>query len=676
LKIAVLEIAHFTFCFFVRTFIKNGTLIMLKNLYIFVLILFASLSVLGQSKSKIRQTNPDTTNVYSLLNYSRIVASENPSKAFDYIEKALELSIDNKNKKAEGTCYYTLANLNKDLGIYNIAVKNYTQAISIYKNINYKDGLLLCYNELGSVYDAKKDFTKSKECYNEYLKISQNIGSEDDEIKANKSIAATSANMQDYSESIQSYQEVKKQESSRKNKKGVIDANNRIGEILVKQEKPEEAKEYFQESQSIAEEINDEEDIAKSYSNLGAVHRANKEYDKELDMRQKSININQIANNNEALSFDNLEIGDMYLEQDKPEEAIPYIKKSIGYSEETNNLEANSKAQQNLSKAYAKSGNYNKALDSYQKYVELKDSILAEKEKQILARMEINALVSEKQQRIDLLEKNKAFKENEILILKQEQEIKTQSMNRQRILIYSLIVFVLLLIISAVIILRSYRQKRIANQMLALKSLRSQMNPHFIFNALNSVNSFISKSDERSANKYLSEFSRLMRSVLDNSEHNFIPLSSEINMLNLYLSLEHFRFKEKFDYEFNVSEDIDIDQFEIPPMLVQPYIENAIWHGLRYKTEKGKLHVSITEDNDILKIIIEDDGIGRMKSQEIKTENQKAKSSTGIKSIDKRLEILNSTYKLNIKAEILDINDGDISGTKVEILIPQTNNIG
>ncbi len=637
--------------------------------HIALILLLVPLLSMGQSKYSSRSSNTtiDTTNAYALLNYSRIIKKENPTKSFDYIEKALEISINKKDKKAEGTCYYTLANLNRDLGIHDIAIRNYLQAIKLFKSINDNENLLLCYSELGKVYDAKKEFIKSKACYNESLRISLKIGSKDGEIDANKGVAAASAQMQDYEESIESYQKVKKQESKRKNSRGVMDANNKIGQILVEQEKEEEAIEYFEESQAIAEEINAPEEAAESYSNMGSAYRSSKEYDKELDVRQKSIKINELANNSDALTTDNLEIGELYLEQNQASEAIPYIEKSIEYSEASANIESKSKAQQSLSEAFAKSGNYDKALESYQKYVALKDSIFAEKEKQILAKMEINTFVLEKQQRIDLLEKNKALKENEILILKQEQEIKTESMKKQSILIYSLIAFVFILIISALLILKSYRQKRIANQMLALKSLRSQMNPHFIFNALNSVNSFISTNDERSANKYLSDFSKLMRSVLDNSEHNFIPLSSEINMLKLYLGLEHFRFKEKFDYQFNVSEEIDIDLYEIPPMLIQPYIENAIWHGLRYKAEKGILNVNISEEDSVLKILIEDDGIGRQKSQEIKTQNQKEKTSTGIKNIDNRLEILNSAYHLNIKVKITDLE----KGTKVVIHIPQ-----
>ena len=118
--------------------------------------------------------------------------------------------------------------------------------------------------------------------------------------------------------------------------------------------------------------------------------------------------------------------------------------------------------------------------------------------------------------------------------------------------------------------------------MLELKSLRAQMNPHFIFNSLNSVNSFISKNDDRSANKYLSQFSRLMRMVLENSKHDFVSLDSEIEILKLYLELEHLRFQDKFDYDFTIGGGVKKDEIEIPPMLIQPFIENSVWHGLRY----------------------------------------------------------------------------------------------
>ena len=191
------------------------------------------------------------------------------------------------------------------------------------------------------------------------------------------------------------------------------------------------------------------------------------------------------------------------------------------------------------------------------------------------------------------------------------------------------------------------------------------MNPHFIFNALNSVNTYIAKSDERSANRFLSDFSTLMRAVLENSEEDFISLSKELELLELYVKLEHSRFPEKFEYKITIDERIDIDSFQIPPMLLQPYIENAIWHGLRYKDEKGQLLVQVSEENrNTITICIEDNGIGRKRSQELKTQNQKRQKSKGMGNISKRIAILNDMYKDKVDVQITDLETNG-EGTKV-----------
>ena len=195
------------------------------------------------------------------------------------------------------------------------------------------------------------------------------------------------------------------------------------------------------------------------------------------------------------------------------------------------------------------------------------------------------------------------------------------------------------------------------------------MNPHFIFNALNSVNSFIASNDERAANKYLSEFSQLMRSVLENSEEDFIPLSKEIELLELYVKLEHFRFKDKFDYEVTVDESINVDDFVIPPMLLQPYVENAVWHGLRYKEDKGMLKIHFQQkDKETVSITIEDDGIGRKKSKELKTENQKKQKSKGMGNIQKRISILNEMYKDKVDVIVEDAFENE-AGTLVRLTL-------
>tara|TARA_R110002033_G_scaffold123695_3_gene165983 strand:- start:501 stop:995 length:495 start_codon:yes stop_codon:yes gene_type:complete len=161
-----------------------------------------------------------------------------------------------------------------------------------------------------------------------------------------------------------------------------------------------------------------------------------------------------------------------------------------------------------------------------------------------------------------------------------------------------------------------------------------------------------------------------MRAVLENSEEDFIPLKKEIELLNLYTKLEHFRFQDKFDYSIDVDETIDVEEFQIPPMLLQPYIENAVWHGLRYKTEKGHLNIIIkSKSKDEITITISDDGIGRERSKTLKTDHQKKQNSKGMNNIKKRVAILNEMYKDKVDVAIADFQDLEDAGTKVVVTL-------
>ena len=206
---------------------------------------------------------------------------------------------------------------------------------------------------------------------------------------------------------------------------------------------------------------------------------------------------------------------------------------------------------------------------------------------------------------------------------------------------------------------------------LEARSLRAQMNPHFIFNALNSVNSFISENDQRSANKFLTSFSRLMRLVMENSEYDFISTQKELEILEIYLELEHFRFKDKFDYKINVDDSLD-DDFEIPPMLIQPYIENAIWHGLRYKENSGNLTLQLTKKEKKLHVTISDNGIGRTASAEESEKYNKTHKSFATQIMKQRIDIFNyyNNYELSFNIEDLYDDKGKPSGTAVTLMIP------
>jgi LytS/YehU family sensor histidine kinase len=343
--------------------------------------------------------------------------------------------------------------------------------------------------------------------------------------------------------------------------------------------------------------------------------------------------------------------------------AIPYLNKSILEADAKEDLVVKKDATRKLSEVYRDAGNLEKALATNTVYESLVDEIYVKKEQEIGQAARFRQDLANKQSRISSLESDRALSATKY-------ELSLEKNKRQQLIIYSLTGGLLLLLVTGYFMYKSINQQKLANNLLALKSLRSQMNPHFIFNALNSVNSFISSNDERTANKYLSDFSLLMRAVLENSEEDFIPLEKEIELLELYTKLEHSRFKDKFDYSISIDENVAVEEFQIPPMLLQPYIENAVWHGLRYKKEKGLLSITISQSKvDELEISIIDDGIGREKSRLMKTEHQKKHNSKGLGNIKKRVAILNQMYRDKVDVCIDDLQDNEETGTKVIVIL-------
>lgn len=361
----------------------------------------------------------------------------------------------------------------------------------------------------------------------------------------------------------------------------------------------------------------------------------------------------------------NYKIANAYISQDNYNEAIPFLERSIVEAGTDDDLLVQKDATRKLSEVYEYKGDFNKALKSYQEYVALVDTLYIRKEQEISRAARFNREIASTQSRITGLEQERELSQSKYDLALTQKELSEESYKNQKWIIYTLVFGLVLMALATFFFYRSNQQQKLSNNLLALRSLRSQMNPHFIFNALNSVNNFIAKSDERSANRYLSDFSTLMRSVLENSEQDYIPLSKELNLLELYIKLEHSRFPDKFDYKIRIDEALDVPNFQIPPMLLQPYIENAIWHGLRYKEEKGLLEVRvISKGYNELEICISDDGIGRKKSAELKTQHQKKQKSKGMGNIKQRVSILNDMHKDKVAIQISDLTENG-AGTKV-----------
>jgi LytS/YehU family sensor histidine kinase len=240
-------------------------------------------------------------------------------------------------------------------------------------------------------------------------------------------------------------------------------------------------------------------------------------------------------------------------------------------------------------------------------------------------------------------------------------------------------IILLLLIIGALIY---YQSKMAAKQKISEMNnrlseithanLRQQMNPHFIFNTLNSIQYYMYQHDKIATNNYLTKFSRLIRKILENSQHTQVPVKDELDVIQLYLELETLRFKEKFTYTISIDEEIDTLTYKIPTMLIQPYVENAVCHGLINKPDHGLLTLSMQLCDKHICCVIEDNGIGRKAAMEIKKQKDIPHHSLGTKITESRINITNTLYGTDLKVIFTDLTDDQNNpcGTRVELQLP------
>ena len=611
--------------------------------------------------SKMRKKMPlqkRASSFYSLIDSAKVYVKTDAEKSIQFITEALSQSVSiSQNSEA----YETLADVYLYWNQFDLAVTNYE--ISLQSNSSSNKKL-----KLANALKLNKNYQESLVAYAE---IDENILSNYQKIELHEGIGDVNKSISKYDEAVKSYQKGLLIAQKHLVTPKITDLNSKIAEVYAASGNLTEAQGFFTNSLDLANKENKKRALEEKVK-VADFQNTNRSYSDEIELRKDALkDIEEISEDEEildnssplTLQKQNYKIGNAYILQKNYDEAIPYLEKSIKEADSKEDIVVQKDATRRLSEVYRDIGDYNKALLTYQQYVDLVDQDYIKKEQEISQAARFNRDIANKQNRITSLETDRQLSQS-IYELSNEQN------KRQKLIIYSLIGGLLLLLVTAYFMYKYIKQQKLANNLLALKSLRSQMNPHFIFNALNSVNSFIATNDERTANKYLSDFSQLMRSVLENSEEDFIPLEKEIELLELYTKLEHFRFKDKFEYNIKVDENVNINEFQIPPMLLQPYIENAVWHGLRYKTEKGKLDINIVQKTkDEIAITIIDDGVGRVKSKALKTENQQKQNSKGMGNIKKRVSILNEMYKDKVDVFIDDFQQADDTGTKVVVTI-------
>ena len=405
------------------------------------------------------------------------------------------------------------------------------------------------------------------------------------------------------------------------------------------------AEDYFERSTGI-------ENKAMVYQQYGQIYLSQKKLPLALDYTNKALALEAHLGSEENKMKVQVNLANIYYEMGNYKKSIQYFELFRAKAIASAAIKYEKDALEGLSKCHLALGDYQKAYDYLERGFALRDSILDEAKQRQLKELEVQYDSYKKDQKNVLLAK--------------ERDIQTLRANRNTTFTYSAILVLILVLLMSYLFLRQYRA-RAAQQTLKLnyRLLRNQMNPHFIFNSLAAIQSFVYKSEPKEAGKYLSSFAKLVRAILENSREDYISLSKELQWLENYLKLQLLRFDNKFDYHIEIDDNLDIDSVQIPPMLTQPFIENALEHGLKNIDYQGELDISFQIKEDLLVISVRDNGIGLAEAAENTQPSEHVSLATIITK--ERLQFLNQYKRRKI---IFDIRDVSPKGVLVSFSIP------
>jgi tetratricopeptide (TPR) repeat protein len=412
-------------------------------------------------------------------------------------------------------------------------------------------------------------------------------------------------------------------------------------------------------SLSVSAKIKDISSTALSLTHLGWNFYLEKMYDSSVFYYEKSLKYSLIGNlyTTSANSLGNL--GTIYSDLRIPERAIGYYKRGIDQAKKVNDIFELWWIYRDMSNMYLQLRDTSNAYRNYVLFKKYSDIYISKGNSEGLADARIRYEADTQNREVELL---------------------SLRLKNNRLLNYGFAGLMLLTVALGFLLWRGskLKDKRRISEMnrkiseVTQANLRQQMNPHFIFNTLNSIQYYMYQHDKLATNNYLTKFSSLMRKVLDNSQHTSVPINDELSALNLYLELESIRFKDKFEYKITLDDEIDPLMHKVPTMLIQPYVENSISHGLIPKEGKGFVNIDLKLKDDYILCIIEDNGIGREAAKERNLKREGNHNSLGTQITKSRLDLVNELYGTSLQTIYTDLKDenGEPAGTRVEIHIP------
>jgi len=568
--------------------------------------------------------------VFSLMIFGNTIYSQttNVAQEVQTQSKKLKKAVDNKDEAAQADSYYNIAESFFNDGNFSKSEEYYKKAKNIYEKLNDKPNIEKVSRKLAQSQEKQNKITPAISNYNRAAQMSY---AEKSMVNSNDAARLSSTSPEAKEEAIQNNIQINEKE---KDKGDLAASYSQLADINIEQKNIPKAEENLNTAYKVSRQAAPQQALEISQK-LTDFYIGNKKFDKAIEAKKEVLKEAFVKDNSQEKVNQIQELADIYIKKNDPEQAITLLKNAYKISlEKGHTLEAQ-KSVKKLDSLYNVSGNTNASVQLYRDFLgKLPD--LVSKDRSLVD----NKILEDTEQRIAQLEK--------------ERELKDELIRKKNVFNYSLIGALLVLIGLIIFIFRTLKKVQVKNKKIALQSLRREMNPHFIFNSLNSVNHFIATNNELEANQYLTKFSKLMRGVMENSTEDFIPFQQELDLLQNYLALEKTRFSDKFDYEIDVDERLNTQSIKVPGMLVQPFLENAVWHGLRYREHKGFLKLSFKKENEHLKITIEDNGIGIEESKKQKTQHQKNREGRGMKNTLERITLLNDLYHQQIQCKITD----------------------
>lgn len=556
--------------------------------------------------------------------------------------KKLKKAMDTKNEPAQADSYYTIGETFFNGGNFAKSEEYYTKAKKLYEKLNDKPNIEKATRRLAQSQEKQNKITPAISNYSMAAQVSYSEKSK--AVNANDVARLSSPTPELKAEAIQNNINLTKKENEQGD---LAESYSQLADVNLKQKDVSSAEENLNTAYKISKKEAPQQALAINQK-LADLYVENKNFEKAIEAKKKVLKEDFVKENSQEKVNQIQELADIYIKKNDPKEAVDLLKNAYGIAlDKGHTLEAQ-RSVKKLDSLYAISGNVDASVQLYRDFLGKLPNLVS-KDRSLVD----NKILEDTEQRISQLEK--------------EKELKDELIRKKNVFNYSLIGALILLTGLIIFIFRTLKKVQTKNKKIALQSLRREMNPHFIFNSLNSVNHFIATNNELEANQYLTKFSKLMRGVMENSTEDFIPFQQELDLLQNYLALEKTRFADKFDYEIEVDESLNMQNLHVPGMLIQPFLENAVWHGLRYRTDKGFLKLSFEKSESHLNILIEDNGIGIEESKKQKTQHQKTREGRGMKNTLERIQLLNDLYKKEITCSVKDKENN--SGVLVTIQI-------